>query len=179
MAGGGRVLYVVACGGYPAQRLPEFVAHAQAAGWTVCAVATPSATRFVDVARLAEVTGYPVRSEYKRPGEPDVLPPPDAVVVAPATFNTINKIVTGISDTLALGLVNEALGAGLPIVLAPYPNSALAGHPAYAASVATLREWGARLVFGEPGDPRGGADQAGRENTVFPWAGLKAVIETL
>jgi flavoprotein len=35
-------------------------------------------------------------------------------VVAPATFNTINKWAQGISDTLALGLLNEATGLGLP-----------------------------------------------------------------
>ncbi|SNQ46807.1 Flavoprotein [Frankia canadensis] len=179
MAGGSRVLYVVACGGYPAAELPDFVTHARGVGWDVCAVVTPAATGFVDVERLAELTGHPVRAEYKRPGEPDVLPPADAFVVAPATFNTVNKLVAGISDTLALGLLNEALGAGLPIVVAPYPNSALAGHPAYAASLAALREWGVRLVFGAPGDPRGGADQAGRENTIFPWPELRDIVRTL
>jgi phosphopantothenoylcysteine synthetase/decarboxylase len=179
MTAGGRVLYVVACGGYPAADLPGFVVDTRSAGWDVCVIATPAATRFLDVARLAEATGHPVRSEYKRPGEPDVLPPADVFVVAPATFNTINKVVAGISDTLALGLLNEALGAGLPIIMAPYPNSALAGHPAYAASVEALRSWGVCLVFGRSGDPRGGADQPGRENTVFPWADLRAALDEL
>ncbi|EIV96194.1 flavoprotein [Frankia sp. QA3] len=178
----GRVLYVVACGGYPAADLPAFVEHARSAGWDVCVIATPAGTRFLDAARLAELTeltGHPVRSEYKRPGEPDVLPPADAFVVAPATFNTVNKIVVGISDTLALGLLNEGLGAGLPIIMAPYPNSALAGHPAFAASIETLRSWGVRLVLGRPGDPRAGADQPGRENTAFPWNDLRAALAAL
>ncbi|MCK9894230.1 flavoprotein [Frankia sp. AgB32] len=179
MATGDRVLYVVACGGYPAADLPDFVAYAQDAGWDVCAVATPAATGFLDVPRLAELTGHPVRSRYKRPEEADVLPPADAFVVAPATFNTINKLAAGISDTLALGLLNEALGAGLPIIMAPYPNSGLAGHPAYVASVHALRAWGVRLVFGQPGDPRGGADQPGRENTTFPWSDLRVALAEL
>nr|WP_041939721.1 MULTISPECIES: flavoprotein [Frankia] len=173
------VLYLVACGGYPAADLPAFVEYAQGAGWDVCVVATPSATGFLDAGRLAELTGHPVRSAYKRPGEPDVLPPADAIVVAPATFNTVNKIVAGVSDTLALGLLNEAVGAGLPIIIAPYPNSALAAHPAYAASIATLRSWGVRLVIGRPGDPRAGADQPGRENTAFPWDDLRTALATL
>lgn len=49
-----------------------------------------------------------MRFQYKHPDEPDVLPPADAFVVAPATFNTIDKWAQDISDTLALGLLNEA-----------------------------------------------------------------------
>jgi Flavoprotein len=39
-----------------------------------------------------------------------VVVSPDAIIVAPATFNTINKWAVGISDTLALGLLTEAIG---------------------------------------------------------------------
>lgn len=105
------VLYVIACGGRPAAELPPFVEQLQADGWTVCVVATPSGMKFLDAARLTELTGFPVRSDYERPGEPDVLPPADAFAVAPATFNTVNKWAHGISDTLALGLLNEAVRA--------------------------------------------------------------------
>src|SRR5262249_6684381 len=141
------VLYVVACGGRPAADLPAFVQRAQSAGWDVCVIATPSGMKFLDADRLAELTGHPVRSDYKQPQDPDVLPPPDAFVVAPATFNTVNKFAAGISDTLALGLLNEALGTGLPIVMVPFPNRMLARHPAFTVSVSSLRSWGVRLVF--------------------------------
>jgi hypothetical protein len=87
------VLYVIACGGSPAGGLPGFVAQTQGLGWDVCVIATPSGLKFIDAAELAGLTGHPVRSEYKQPDEPDVLPPADAFVVAPATFNTV------ISDT--------------------------------------------------------------------------------
>ncbi|WP_432932902.1 flavoprotein [Microbispora sp. CA-135349] len=113
MAEGKPVLYVIACGGRPAGDLPSFVQRLQADGWTVCVIATPSATKFVDAERLGKLTGYPVRHDYKRPEEPDVLPAADAMAVVPATFNTTNKWAQGISDTLALGLLNEALGLGL------------------------------------------------------------------
>lgn len=51
----------------------------------------PMATRFISPSALAELTSHPVRSDYKMPDEADVLPPANAVVLAPATFNTINK----------------------------------------------------------------------------------------
>lgn len=51
------VLYVIACGGRPAADLPTFVEGLQADGWTVCVVSTPSGLKFLDTARLAELTG--------------------------------------------------------------------------------------------------------------------------
>ncbi|WP_307710938.1 flavoprotein [Streptomyces sp. V1I6] len=44
-----------------------------------------------------------VRHQYKLPSQPDVLPPPDAMFVAPLTNNTLAKWATAFSDTLASG----------------------------------------------------------------------------
>src|SRR5260370_12400245 len=141
------VLYIVAGAGRAAGDLREFGRSVQDHGWDVCVIATPSGMKFLEPGPLADLTGHPVRCDYKRPDEPDVLPPPDAFVVAPATFNTINKLAAGISDTLALGLLNEAVGTGLPVVAVPFPNQMLARHPAFVTSIATLRSWGVRLLF--------------------------------
>jgi phosphopantothenoylcysteine synthetase/decarboxylase len=139
-------LYVVACGAEPARQVARLVRHAQATGWLACVVGTRIGRRFLDVEALAELTGYPVREDYKQPDEPDVLPPADAVACAPATFNTVNKLAAGISDTLPLGLVNEAIGAAKPVVLAPWANADLRAHPAFDRSVATLAAAGVRFV---------------------------------
>jgi phosphopantothenoylcysteine synthetase/decarboxylase len=168
------VLYVVVSGGPPAGELAEFAASAQQQGWDVCVIATPSGVKFLDVGGLAALTGHPIRSEYKRPDEPDVLPSADAFVIAPATFNTINKLALGISDTLALGLLNEGLGAGLPIVAVPWPNAALARHPAFRRSIAVLREWGVRLIF-DPAQLPGASERP----ALFPWPELRAELASL
>jgi phosphopantothenoylcysteine synthetase/decarboxylase len=173
-AGVRTVLYAVVCGGPPARQLPEFVGHARQQGWDVCVIATPDATKFLDTGSLAELTGHPVRSEYKQPDDPDVLPPADAFVIAPATFNTINKLALGISDTLALGLLNEGLGAGLPIVAVPWPNAPLARHPAFQRSIAELREWRVKVIF----DPARLPGASGRP-AVFPWPELCAELAGL
>ncbi|MGW0648370.1 flavoprotein [Streptomyces umbrinus] len=73
------------------------------------------------------------------------------MLVAPATFNTLNKWAAGISDTLALGLVTEAFGLELPLVDLPYLNRAQAAHPALGRSVAFLRECGVNVLLGEGG----------------------------
>jgi Flavoprotein len=90
----------------------------------VCLIATPRAFQWLDVPGLSGRTGHPVRHNYKLPGEPDVLPEPDAIIVAPATFNTLNKWAAGIADTLALGLLCEATRRDLPVVVLPYLNAA-------------------------------------------------------
>jgi len=129
----------------------------------------PSARSFIDTAVLETVTGHPVRSEYKQPHEADVLPPPDAIVVAPATFNTINKWAAGISDTLALGLLTEAIGKRLPVVALPFVNAAQAEHPAFQGSIDRLRAAGVRLLYGpnvlELHEPGTGSQRVG----LFPW----------
>ncbi|MEU4781984.1 flavoprotein [Micromonospora sp. NPDC023633] len=95
---------------------------------------------------LAEQTGYPVRSEWRLPGEPDVHPRADLMMVAPATFNTINKWALGISDNLALGLLNEAIGMKLPIVAFPYAKDGLVSHPAYGTHIQQLSAAGANIA---------------------------------
>ncbi|WP_372458518.1 flavoprotein [Streptomyces niphimycinicus] len=147
------MLYLIACAAPPAQRIGTGIEKAQAAGWDVCLVLTPSAARWLDeeLPELAKLTGHPVRTAYKLPQQADVFPPPDALLVAPATFNTINKWAQGIADTLALGLVTEAIGLQLPVVALPYLNQAQAGHPALGHSVDFLRANGVTVLLGKDG----------------------------
>lgn len=165
----GRVLYAIVCGSPAARDVDKLVTLAHEQGWDVCVVATPDGLKFIDVPRLAAQTGHPVRHRYKYPGEPEVLPQPDAMVVAPATVNTINKWAAGIADTLALGLLVEGIGRSVPIVAMPFTNGAMAAHPAFGESIARLRDWGATVLFGDdvlrlhpPGTGERIVDQ-------FPW----------
>jgi phosphopantothenoylcysteine decarboxylase len=130
------------------------VAILQEGGWDVCAVVTPAALAWADTAALRKVTGHPVRSKFRAPDEPEFDPRGDAVLVAPATFNTINKCASGLSDGLALGLMNEALGTeSIPLVIVPWVNATLANHPAYEPSLALLRAAGARVISPEASRP--------------------------
>jgi phosphopantothenoylcysteine synthetase/decarboxylase len=144
-----RVLYLVVCAAPPAQAVGELVALLKEQGWTVCVIATPRAAGWIDSEALTEQTGYSVRHDYKQPDDPDALPLADAIAVVPATFNTINKWVAGISDTFALGLLNEAIGLKLPIIVAPYAKSSLAAHPAFRPNLKTLSRWGVTVLENE------------------------------
>lgn len=144
-----RVLYHLICAAPPALHVSDFLVFAQAASWDVCAIATPNAATWIDLPELAELTGHPVRTAHKLPGEPDVLPPQSAMTVGPLTFNTLNKWALGIADNLVLGLLTEALGTGVPIAALPYLNASQASHPAARESVTRLRAAGATILLGD------------------------------
>ncbi|WP_020127684.1 flavoprotein [Streptomyces sp. 303MFCol5.2] len=144
-------LYVVVCAAGIAADIGRLIAAAQERGWQVGVIATPHAMNgFFDTAAVEARTGRPIRSAWRRPGDPRPFPDPDAVVVAPATFNTINKWAAGIADTLALGTLCEVSGLGVPLGVLPCVNETLAGHPAYQDSLIRLRGMGVR--FGYPYD---------------------------
>lgn len=163
------VVYLVCCGSPPAQHASKFVEIGQERGWDVCVIGTPSSAEWLNKDALQQQTGHPVRIDYKSPGDVDLLPPPDGIVVAPATVNTVTKWAAGICDTLALGLVVEAVGKDLPLVAVPFTNWAHAAHPAVGRAVAELRSWNVCVLFGESvlrlHDPGTGTDHLAE----FPW----------
>ncbi len=144
------VLYLIACAAPPTQKLYQFIEPIQRMGWDVCVIATPQATRFLDVSEINLLTGHLVRVDYKMPGEGDSLPKADALLVMPATFNTINKWAGGIGDTLAVSILCEALGRGTtPIIVVPCLKMDLVRHPVFPRSVTFLKECGV-IVLHQP-----------------------------
>ncbi|MET8462780.1 flavoprotein [Micromonospora zamorensis] len=144
------MLYLVVCAAGPAEHIDELVGLLIADGWRVCMIVSPIAAPWLDRQALQDKTGYLVRVEWRMPGDPEPHPPADVVLAAPVTFNTVTKWALGINDTLALGVLNESLGAGLPIMAFPHVKAELAAHPAYAGHVAVLRAAGVAVADGEP-----------------------------
>jgi phosphopantothenoylcysteine synthetase/decarboxylase len=162
-----RILTIVVCGAGPASSVMTLIGHAIERGWTVQVVATPAALAFIDVKALEKQTGSPVRSQYSPPGAPRSKVP-HAIIVAPATYNTICKWAFGTSDTYALGILAEMTGMDIPVIVLPYVNAALASRVPFRRGVASLREEGVHILLGpgriEPHQPRSGADPS-----TFPW----------
>jgi phosphopantothenoylcysteine synthetase/decarboxylase len=156
------------CGAGPATAISRLIKLAHERDWTVQVIATPAALDFIDLAAIAAQIGSPVRSQYRKPGEPrsDIA---DAIIVAPATYNTINKWAHGISDTYALGVLAETTGLAVPIVVLPFVNSALASRSPFVRSVEALRAEGVRVLLGpggvEPHPPHTGGELIDN----YPW----------
>ncbi|MEH3078283.1 MAG: hypothetical protein PGN11_16740 [Quadrisphaera sp.] len=109
--------------------------------------ASDSALPWLDQGAVRALTGRPLLNE----GE--ALPGLSATVcVAPATFNTVNKLAAGIADTLVTAVAAEAVGAGDPVVVAPSLNRALLAHPVLQVNRDRLTSWGVRLLWPEAGN---------------------------
>ena len=133
-------LYTSATGA--AQRLEKLVGPATRRGWDVFVIGTPQSEPFMDTAAIEKICGNQVSFHFRRPEESSTRQPADAAIFAGASFNTINKWAAGINDNAALGVLNEALGDGVPIVASPVAKPSLTAHPAFARSLDLLASAG-------------------------------------
>ncbi|GAA1986374.1 flavoprotein [Amycolatopsis minnesotensis] len=164
-----RVLYLMITGAGPAEHVGVLIDLALAGGWSVHCLATPAAVEhFLDLGALRSRTGHAVRTGYRGAGQP-ALPKADAVIVAPATYNTVNKFAAGIADTYVTTQLAELHGLGVPVVVLPFVNGGLAISRPFSRSVAELRESGVRVLW-EAGSAEPVAE-------AFPWQAALAAVE--
>ncbi|MFE1871306.1 flavoprotein [Streptomyces sp. NPDC059496] len=171
-----RTLYLLCSAAPPVFEIAGVVEEAQRRGWDVCLGLTPTAADWLKdgLPGLAALTGHPVRSSYKRPGDPDVWPKADVILVAPATFNTVNAWALGLTDRFVVGVVAEGIGKEIPMAVMPCVNSAYARHRALDRSLEELREMGVAVLYG----PGGFEPNAPGEKRPYPWGvALDAVDE--
>jgi hypothetical protein len=89
---------------------------------------------------------------------------PDAIVVAPATFNLLNQWALGVADSYALAVLAEQTGMAIPTVVLPAVSAPLAARPQFARSVKALRAEGVSVLLGP-----GGSAPSGAADDNFPW----------
>ncbi|MFF3789244.1 flavoprotein [Streptomyces sp. NPDC001981] len=140
------------------------IEDAQSRGYDVCLDLTPTAAHWLDP-QLEQLTGHPVRSEYKAPTASDVWPRADVALFAPATFNSLNSWALGLTSSFVVGFAAEAIGKGIPLVTMPCVNSAYAQHRALDRSVAELRGMGVTVLYG----PGGFEPNHPGERRPYPW----------
>lgn len=154
------------CGGIAAYKAAELVRLATERGHAVRVVQTPTSLRFVGRATFEAITGAPVlvdefepdplRGAY--PGEEMPRHQPishlalvercDVYCIAPATANTIAKLVAGQADSL---VTTAALACRAPVVVAPAMNDAMWRNVFTSANVERLRAAGIVIVEPETG----------------------------
>ena len=148
-------------GGIAAYKAAELTRELQRRGAEVQVVMTAGAERFVTPLTLAALSGRQVLKSLWEPvvdevasaeaGQFDmehirVAQEIDAVVIAPATANTIAKLAHGLADDL---LSTICLATTAPLLIAPAMNVNMWRHAATQENVATLRARGVQVI--EPG----------------------------
>ncbi|MFC7204059.1 bifunctional phosphopantothenoylcysteine decarboxylase/phosphopantothenate--cysteine ligase CoaBC [Haloferax namakaokahaiae] len=73
----------------------------------------------------------------------------DVFLVAPATANTVGKIAAAIDDTPVTTCATTALGADVPVVVAPAMHEPMYDHPGVLEAIGKVESWGVEFV-----DPR-------------------------
>ncbi len=149
----GNVLFLIVSGCKGALHTADRCEQLVAAGHRVNVITTPTAAGWVDSARIEAVTGWPPRSEMRTPAEPTFEPYANAVLASPVSLNTLTKWADGHADNLAVGLLCEALGMGIPITAEVQLSPAFAAHPATAAAINRLRSCGVQVQQCDGGAP--------------------------
>jgi hypothetical protein len=126
----------------------------------------------LDVNRIEAMTGAAPRIGFDPPADRNQRRPvrkADAIIIAPATYNSVNKLAAGIADNYALTVVAELVGMGLPTVVVPFINAALATRTPYQKALRVLEAEGIRILGPrdqwEPHEPGTGSQRQQQ----FPW----------
>lgn len=152
------------------------------AGARVDVILTSAATQMVQPLSFQAITHRPVYTDLFYPaaeteghaGHVSLGKQADAILIAPATANTIAKLALGLADNFLLTTCLAARGA---IVVAPAMEGSMWAHPATQGHIATLRGRGVRVVGPETGYLASGASGTGRLAAPEPiLAGLAAAL---
>ena len=124
----------------------ELIRH----GADIHAVLSKSATAIVHPNALQFATGHEVDVQLDgsmrylemcgKDGKADLL------LIAPCTSNTLSKIANGIDDTTVTTYAVNALGSGIPILVAPAAHETMMDNPAVVENVRKLRALGVEFI---------------------------------
>ncbi|RDZ45926.1 bifunctional phosphopantothenoylcysteine decarboxylase/phosphopantothenate--cysteine ligase CoaBC [Haloferax sp. Atlit-10N] len=140
-------------GSIAAVKVVELAHELRRRGASVRAVMTDAATGIIhpwavefatDNDVVTEITGRVEHVELcGRDGWADVF------LVAPATANTVGKIAAAVDDSPVTTTATTAIGAGVPVVVAPAMHEPMYDHPGVLDAIERVQSWGVEFV-----DPR-------------------------
>jgi phosphopantothenoylcysteine decarboxylase/phosphopantothenate--cysteine ligase len=120
-------------GGIAAYKSAEIASRLRKLGARISVVMTESATEFITPLTMRSISSGPVYTDmFAEPKTWNVehialAEAADAIIVAPATANTLAKMAAGIADNFLTAVL---LAARAPIFAAPAMNHAMYHHPA-------------------------------------------------
>ncbi len=174
----GRRILVGVCGGIAAYKVAGWVRSIRAMGAEVRVVMTGNGARFVSPLTFSTLSGHQVVvSEFDPPGDPEIphialARWADALLVAPATANTMAKAALGLADDL---LLTTILAAQCPVLFAPAMNPAMLANPATQENLSRLRRLGHRVIEPETGAMACGMEGKGR---LASWGAVRTALLT-
>jgi len=173
-------------GGIAAYKAAELVRALQRQALEVHVVMTEAACRFVQPLTFEALSGHKVITGlWDEAGTPEgaydssiehigEAQSTEALVVAPATANTLAKFAHGLADDF---LTTLYLATTAPVLVAPAMNVNMWEHPATKANLEILRQRGVRVI--EPGTGELACGMIGAGRMAEPEAIAEAVLNAL
>lgn len=118
-------------------------------GAEVQVVMTPSAKEFITPVTMSALTGKPVVSEFFVANDGtwhshvDLGLWADAMIVAPASANTLGKMANGVADNM---LVTCYLSCKAPVFIAPAMDLDMFAHPSTQRNLGLLKSYGNHII---------------------------------
>ena len=172
----GKNIVLGVCGGIAAYKVADLASKLTQGGATVYVLMTRAAQEFITPLTFRSLTGQPVTTDMFDAQSPLAVQHvalagvADAVVVAPATANTLARLVTGMADEPVSLTV---LATTAPVLLAPAMDGGMWEDPTTKENLARLRERGFTVV-----GPAHGRLASGKEG----WGRMEepvAILDTL
>lgn len=134
-------------------------------GAEVKVLMTPLAKQFITPLTLATLSKNPILVDFFDPengawnSHVSLGEWADAMIVAPATANTIAKMATGVADNL---VITTYLSARCPVFVAPAMDLDMFSHPTTQYNIDTLRSYGNHVIEPAEGELASGLSGKGR-----------------
>ena len=115
----GKVIYVVSTGCSKSVEVPPFIKKLESKGAKVYLFATEECQKIIADEEEFENINYRKSNNTKKRNE---IEKEDLILIAPCSFNTLNKIAVGIADSYPLTLIHTAIGRNTPIIISAAMN---------------------------------------------------------
>lgn len=163
----GKKILLGISGGIAAYKTASLVRLFIKAGAHVQVIMTPASKDFVTPLTLSTLSKNPVHSSFFNEEDEnavwnnhvDLALWADLFLIAPATANTLSKMVSGNSDNLLLATY---LSAKCPVYFAPAMDLDMYKHPSTLASFKALQSYGNIMIPAESGELASGLSGEGR-----------------
>ena len=146
----GKHIAICVTGSIAAYRVPELIRELRKEGADITVFSTKEGLNYVSKEALEWcsqkkiIVSFSLEAEHLNDSNPF-----DAILVAPASYNTINKVALGIADSVVTTSIAVALGRmerkGIPILFAPAMHG-LMHNSILTKSLFILKEKGATII---------------------------------
>ncbi len=134
-------------------------------GVEVKVIMTPLSKEFITPLTMATLSNNPILVDFFNPengdwnSHVDLGMWADALIIAPATANTLGKMASGVADNL---LLTTYLSAKCPVFIAPAMDLDMFAHPTTKRNLQTLKSFGNQIIEPTVGELASGLEGRGR-----------------